>query len=156
LLQEILEGLGWTICRIWSTDWIRNPERQVQPVVAMYEELLAKGENAEFAFTSSVKPRDEELEKPRILPAASWANGNGARNAPASIDEVPVQVLCSQLMDAIDRCGAMTHDDLVKSVAARLGDGRTGKKIRERIEQAIAKLHRQRELQTREDGLLSR
>ena len=26
LRQEILEGLGWTIRRIWSTDWFKNPE----------------------------------------------------------------------------------------------------------------------------------
>ncbi len=30
LRQEILEDLGWTFCRIWSTDWVRNPERQNQ------------------------------------------------------------------------------------------------------------------------------
>src|SRR5206468_3511756 len=25
LRQQVLEGLGWTICRIWSTDWFRDP-----------------------------------------------------------------------------------------------------------------------------------
>lgn len=26
LRQDVLEGLGWTITRIWSADWFRNPE----------------------------------------------------------------------------------------------------------------------------------
>src|SRR5207237_7717319 len=27
LRQEVLEGLGWRLYRIWSTDWFRNPTR---------------------------------------------------------------------------------------------------------------------------------
>ena len=29
LRQQVLEGLGWTIHRIWSTDWFRNPQREL-------------------------------------------------------------------------------------------------------------------------------
>lgn len=29
LRQQVLEGLGWTIHRIWSTDWFRNPSQEV-------------------------------------------------------------------------------------------------------------------------------
>jgi very-short-patch-repair endonuclease len=28
LRQEVLEGLGWRLHRIWSTDWFRNPARE--------------------------------------------------------------------------------------------------------------------------------
>jgi len=30
LRQEVLENLGWQIHRIWSTDWFRNPRRELQ------------------------------------------------------------------------------------------------------------------------------
>ena len=30
LRQEILEGLGWRIHRIWSTDWYRNPQLETE------------------------------------------------------------------------------------------------------------------------------
>jgi superfamily I DNA and/or RNA helicase len=33
LRQMILERLGWRICRIWSTDWYKNPHAQLQPIV---------------------------------------------------------------------------------------------------------------------------
>ena len=33
LRQEILESLGWKIKRIWSTDWFKNPEAQLQPIL---------------------------------------------------------------------------------------------------------------------------
>jgi very-short-patch-repair endonuclease len=32
LRQRVLEGLGWTIHRIWSTDWIRDPQAQIRAV----------------------------------------------------------------------------------------------------------------------------
>ena len=32
LRQEVLENLGWKIHRIWSTDWFRNPGREIESV----------------------------------------------------------------------------------------------------------------------------
>lgn len=40
LRQQILEGLGWTIHRIWSTDWWSDPEREIQRL----QEVLARVE----------------------------------------------------------------------------------------------------------------
>lgn len=33
LRQNVLEGLGWRIHRIWSTDWFRNPESELRNVL---------------------------------------------------------------------------------------------------------------------------
>ena len=41
LRQEVLEGLGWTMRRIWSTDWFRNADAQLQPIVAELIRLQA-------------------------------------------------------------------------------------------------------------------
>ena len=30
LRQEVLEGLGWRLHRIWSTDWFRNPRKEIE------------------------------------------------------------------------------------------------------------------------------
>jgi len=29
LRQQVLEGLGWEIYRVWSTDWFRDPKREL-------------------------------------------------------------------------------------------------------------------------------
>ncbi|WP_193222345.1 DUF4011 domain-containing anti-phage protein Hhe [Alkalilimnicola sp. S0819] len=39
LRQEILEGLGWRIRRIWSTDWYKNPEAEIIPILRELESL---------------------------------------------------------------------------------------------------------------------
>ena len=33
LRQTILERLGWNIKRIWSTDWFKNPDGELQPII---------------------------------------------------------------------------------------------------------------------------
>ena len=33
LRQEVLERLGWRIHRVWSTDWNRNPKREVERIL---------------------------------------------------------------------------------------------------------------------------
>ncbi len=42
LRQHVLEGLGWRIYRIWSTDWWLNPDREIEKVVAQLQALLAE------------------------------------------------------------------------------------------------------------------
>jgi len=39
LRQDILESLGWKVRRIWSTDWFKNPQAQLQPILADLELL---------------------------------------------------------------------------------------------------------------------
>jgi superfamily I DNA and/or RNA helicase/very-short-patch-repair endonuclease len=37
LRQQVLEGIGWKIHRVWSTDWFRYPERELKRVVEAIE-----------------------------------------------------------------------------------------------------------------------
>lgn len=39
LRQSVLEGLGWNIQRIWSTDWFKNPEAQLKPIIEALHKL---------------------------------------------------------------------------------------------------------------------
>lgn len=38
--QQILEDLGWSLHRIWSTDWFTNPEIEIKKLVARIQSLL--------------------------------------------------------------------------------------------------------------------
>jgi very-short-patch-repair endonuclease len=42
LRQDVLESLGWTIHRIWSTDWIKNSKREVEQVKKAFNEAKKK------------------------------------------------------------------------------------------------------------------
>jgi very-short-patch-repair endonuclease len=38
--QDVLENMGWTISRIWSTDWFRDPNRAIVPVLETLSKCL--------------------------------------------------------------------------------------------------------------------
>jgi very-short-patch-repair endonuclease len=39
LRQSVLENLGWEIKRIWSTDWFKNPQAQLKPIIERLNQL---------------------------------------------------------------------------------------------------------------------
>ena len=41
LRQEVLEGLGWRLHRIWSTDWFRNPRAEIEVLKQAIDSALA-------------------------------------------------------------------------------------------------------------------
>ncbi len=42
LKQMVLERLGWRIHRIWSTDWFKNPQAQLQPLIRELNKLKSQ------------------------------------------------------------------------------------------------------------------
>lgn len=38
LRQQVLEGLGWRIHRVWSTSWVRNPAGEMEAIERALEE----------------------------------------------------------------------------------------------------------------------
>lgn len=49
LRQSVLEQLGWNIQRIWSTDWFKNPEAQLTPIIQQLNELKTTIQETEEA-----------------------------------------------------------------------------------------------------------
>ena len=56
LRQQVLEGLGWNIHRVWSTDWFKDRDRETGKIVATIQELLTKKVRVEPPVES--KPAD--------------------------------------------------------------------------------------------------
>jgi len=51
LRQEVLEGLGWKIHRIWSTDWFNNPSQQATILRRVIDERMEELKTKEKNFT---------------------------------------------------------------------------------------------------------
>ena len=47
LRQQVLEGLGWNVFRIWSTDWWRSPDQELQFLDKRIQELISNTEKEE-------------------------------------------------------------------------------------------------------------
>jgi very-short-patch-repair endonuclease len=149
LRQEVLEGLGWRICRIWSTDWWRDRARQVRRVQTALEKATSED-------------REKPPPPPRTPPpqADEPANKGPIPDKPPEaelpcykdIDAVPDGLLRETLRCLLRAYGSTQEDDLIKSVARKLGFGRTGRRIQARIEQVLAALIEAGEVSRLADG----
>jgi very-short-patch-repair endonuclease len=66
LRQVVLEGLGWRIHRIWSTDWFHNPSQELKKVLLAIEAAkTAKKEERLTPNVESVGPEKVETVQPQ-------------------------------------------------------------------------------------------
>jgi very-short-patch-repair endonuclease len=157
LRHEVLAGLGWRICRIWSTDWWRDRVAQVRRVL----DALAQAKVAASEEPPAPPPHHRTsptLVKEQAAPTAGQDANAGSAFTPAlarpgykSIDEVPESVVRGVLCELLRACGATQDDDLIRVVTRRLGFSKTGSRIRARIEQALARLIQEGEVCRRAD-----
>jgi hypothetical protein len=62
LRQEVLEGLGWRLHRIWSTDWFNNPLREADKLRALIASRLKELKSREFEYTAVTPHRPKKAE----------------------------------------------------------------------------------------------
>ena len=61
LRQGVLEDLGWTIYRVWSTDWFNDPQGETQKLVAFLEQL--KDQKTQPPEIADELPSEAEVEQ---------------------------------------------------------------------------------------------
>ncbi|MBD3625919.1 MAG: DUF3320 domain-containing protein, partial [Rhodobacteraceae bacterium] len=70
--QAVLEGLGWQILRVWSTDWFKNPADVVARLHASLEDSLEADRARREAETAKLEVEKETTDTaPLALPAPS-------------------------------------------------------------------------------------
>ena len=57
--QAVLEGLGWTILRVWSTDWFRDPAGVTERVHTELGRLLEEDREARAAAAAEAEDEDD-------------------------------------------------------------------------------------------------
>jgi very-short-patch-repair endonuclease len=129
--QSILEDhLGWRIVRIWSTAWVRSPDRQLARIFSAFEEAVASSNrnNHEVAEGDDGEEADSDLAPQFVYQKDSCSNSF------ANIADVPDGQIRVSANDVLTLAGATDWDDLVKLVARDLGFSKAGKRIRQRLE----------------------
>jgi very-short-patch-repair endonuclease len=79
LRQEVLEGLGWRLHRIWSTDWFNNPAREAERLRQAITERLAKLKEKELDY-GRIAVAEPPLFRPRSALVSSQPDV-GLRNS---------------------------------------------------------------------------
>jgi very-short-patch-repair endonuclease len=139
LRHTVLEGLGWRLVRVWSTDWVRDRAGQVNRVLT----ALEAARNAPEPEVAAPAAREAHI------PAAQLASKKSPKQVEPdfdSIEKVSDNELNSAVFDSLREFGSMPAEDLISSVSKRLGFKRVGAKIRDRVASAINALTAQGQL----------
>jgi very-short-patch-repair endonuclease len=104
LRPKVLRGLGWNTCRVWSTDWIRDPAMQLARIVHAYHDALNGATAAGPEPSADPHFGAGDSEEPVIL---SYAESSDASRAQyASIDVVSTETIKAVVLRTIRRYGA--------------------------------------------------
>lgn len=152
LRQQVLEGIGWRIHRIWSTDWFRNPERELKRVVEAIEkakqQFYLDDENDEEIIVEKTILREDvtagknevpdyeiallhpeiaskELHQHTIGKLAGWVEKIVRIESPVHFDE-----MARRMVEAagITRIGSRIRNQLELAVRFAEGGGRVTRK----------------------------
>lgn len=158
LRQVVLEGLGWRILRIWSTDWWTNAARESDRLhLALVEALTSKREQA--ASLGKAEPPadvsgDEETrhDGDTLDVVMDPIDHTTNETAPDITDDIDVrsdasrfyeddyrETLQAIVLNEISKWGPIRLDRLAQKVARLHGFHRTGREIQERVSASVPK-----------------
>lgn len=160
LRQQVLDGLGWHLIRIWSTDWFRNRDTQIARVVefvSLTKELLRKEPEPVIDFTpvrevapvTEDKPsQPKEVETVEIdRPAAMPENIDRYSITPVEVkgdaqafNEETDQGIAAIIQRVLDHEAPIHVDELKKRVAAHWQISRIGNRISSRLDAVVITL----------------
>lgn len=150
LREEVLKDLGWQLHRIWSTDWIKDPQAEITRLlqaverakasysysgvkpVTLPEETASEGEPLEVTISPEDAAKDlETLPGTREYDEADiWAV---ARN-PGQTD---FDYLMAAIADVVAVEGPIHQDVLARRLAPLFGQERASRKVKQIIEWVV-------------------
>lgn len=141
LRQEHLESLGWRFHRIWSLDWFRCREKEIQRAMTAYEHAVAAADrpvsrlDAEPAHQAPADPDPPSPSSRRPRPPVPRR---------ATIDDYTSSEL-DRLLAWVQSDGRLrTDEQLIDEMVAELGFSRRGRRIVAAIEKAVGRAKRVR------------
>jgi very-short-patch-repair endonuclease len=144
LRQHVLEGLGWELYRIWSTDWWLNPEEPMRKLVARLEALVATvpteeepavelpeeiaREEESHTLYAEAEPVVEQVAPVAQLPEYELANLDRG-NPDLFYEGRSMSTLAGQLLQVIQTEGPVSQAVVFKRVTRAWGLSRVGSRI---------------------------
>ncbi len=168
LRQSVLESHGWTIHRIWSTDWFQRPKEQIDLVIARIEAAKAEHDSqaAGVKATRAVNVEITTLEREGFTevglaaPDVEPVNGlyeeaeiTRPRHLLGELHDTPRGALSALAEEVVRIEGPVHACEVVNRIRDAWGLKRAGARIQEAIEAAIAVSVREGRMTDKDDFL---
>ena len=145
LRHQVLVQLGWRLHRIWSTDWFRNPQREIARLLVAIEEACAstppERERAPAIFPI-VEPIDEPAreQEPALVVSESLPPYEECRPVVPRQREL-LQLSHSEMAaiaaSVVKAEGPIHPEEVARRIREAFGLERTGNRILSKINQAL-------------------
>jgi very-short-patch-repair endonuclease len=138
LREAVLRGLGWTIHRIWSTDWFRNREEALRRCVAAIEESKKVRAGPPDTSREPALRRAKDAPPPGPPPPPAYDSAKlRAKLGDAHLAEIDPASLASFIAEIVDREGPLHKEELRRRIFESI-DQRAGAKKQAAIDEALA------------------
>jgi very-short-patch-repair endonuclease len=159
LRQEVLEGLGWRLHRIWSTDWFRSPQRESEKLLASIRAAKDKAGGPKVeAINDDDQPEVEEqssvsddafatvvkdLDEPAVL-----SNTVEYKECPPTVPYrrdllgLSVTEIARIALDVVEAEGPIHTEEVARRIREAFGLQKTGKRILAHIRAGLKHLAR--------------
>ena len=149
LRQAVLEDHGWTIHRIWSTDWFQRPERELRRVLETVEHARRMLEESDVRPVESLmveepaaangieRAPNKEADRPVNPPAYVMAALLSVPRA-TNLASIPARYLAGLVTQILEVECPIHPDEVALRLRSEWGLERTGNRIQEAVEKALA------------------
>lgn len=155
LRQQVLEGLGWNLYRVWSTDWYRDPETSQEQLLAAVKRASetpgpAPVNRIEPSVTVQPDTKTNPVEYTVAAPLPDTTKGSVFDKIPGYIqctkemvdcskefDDMPDRNLATNIKIIVDSEGPVHVDECIARLKNFHGLKRASPKIKGRIDNVI-------------------
>lgn len=143
LRQQILEGLGWNIYRIWSTDWYRNREESLNRLYMAIQEAREGKKKPEVELIEEETLVEEEAPPAPVvvsledmIPAYQLCKDLELSKDKPLHEKLP-QELAPAMRRVVDTEGPLHLSELYKRIRSHWGLKRSGRRIKETLDASL-------------------
>lgn len=138
LRQTILEDMGWTLYRIWSTDWIKDQKTQEQKLVNAIEKAIDCTKSLDMFDDSEglIESTSENIVIEEVVETPEEYNQgyNFIEYQQANIYDYRYQLKTSEIVQKVIEIEQPIHfEELCRRVAPLFGNQKATSKIREKV-----------------------
>jgi very-short-patch-repair endonuclease len=172
LRQQVLEDRGWTIYRLWSTDWFKDRASQIERLLGLIESTRRKAREEQEAEREARERlaalAQEEAQQAQDGDSAVILSGDvPVRVAPEAqlytfadtpllhfgqdFHAAPASFISQAIDDAVSVEAPLHIKDLATRVVARWGYNQVGPAMLRRIRAVVGEKARQRQIRLSED-----
>ncbi|ETZ20942.1 DUF3320 domain-containing protein [Pedobacter sp. V48] len=140
LREQVLEMFGWNIYHVWSTDWYRNPDRELKRLVEAVEK--AKALTASIDQETKVYEQEQHfVEREQRQEQASETVFYQQAELPSAVGAQEMHLhsfgdLASWIADVVEIESPVHFDEMAKRMVEAAGISKVGSRIKYTLTQA--------------------